>query len=65
MATARTRASHKYNIKTYEKIEVRVLKGRKQDIVDAAKAEGMSTSAYIVASIEEKMTRGKVLRDGG
>ena len=65
MATAKTRAVEKYNNKTYDRVTFRVSKGRKQEIDNAARKAGMSTTAFIVASVEEKMMRGKVLRDGG
>jgi uncharacterized protein (DUF1778 family) len=59
MPTNRTLAVRKYNAKTYERVSFRVKKGQQQEIINAAKEAGLSTNAFIVAAIEEKMARDK------
>ena len=58
MATeSKLRAVERYNNKNYERFTVRVRKGRKSEIDDYAKLQGMSTNAFINAAIDEKMER--------
>lgn len=45
----------RYNRKTYDQVNIRVKKGDKERITEAAKATGMSLNAYVVEAIEEKM----------
>lgn len=57
ISEARHRANEKYNAKAYEEIKVRVLKGQKEVIQDAARSKGESVNAYIVKAITERMER--------
>lgn len=63
MQNAQTRASAKYNAKTYEEIKIRVYKGQKDQIAAHAASKGMSLNAYInaliAADMGEKLTRPK------
>lgn len=56
MPTAKTRAVRKFNAKSYDRIEVIVRKGEKQEIADYAKSLGMTTNGFIVAAIKKAMT---------
>lgn len=58
MPTARTKANRRYNLKTYDRIEFTVPKGKKEELVAAATAEGMSMNAFIKAALSEKIARG-------
>lgn len=44
----------KYNKEKYEQIIVRVPKGTKDKIKEAAEAAGMSMTAYILEAVKEK-----------
>lgn len=46
---------HQYTREHYDRIGVTVRKGMKEQIDEAARAEGISTSAYIVKAIEAYM----------
>ena len=50
-----TKASAKYNAKTYEEIKVRVYKGQKSQIQTYAEAQGMSLNGYINKLIADDM----------
>ena len=45
----------RYNRKTYDQINIRVKKGEKEKITEAAQKADMSLNAYVVEAIEEKM----------
>lgn len=47
----------RYEDKAYDKVLVRMPKGRKAEIQSHAEAQGQSTNAYINAAIDEKMER--------
>lgn len=49
----------RWNAKAYDEIKVRVQKGQKDQIQDAAAAAGMSVNAYINAAITEKIDRDR------
>ena len=61
MPNAQTRASAKYNAKTYEEMKIRVYKGQKYQIAAHAASKGMSLNAYInaliAADMGEKLTK--------
>ena len=61
MSNAQTRASAKYNAKTYEEMKIRVYKGQKDQISAHAASKGMSLNAYInaliAADMGEKLTK--------
>lgn len=48
---------NKYNAEKYDQISIRVPRGEKGRIKQAADKEGMSMTAYIVSAIEEKMNK--------
>lgn len=55
MPTARTKATRKYNAKTYDRIEITVPKGDKEKIKTAAEQAGESVNSFINAAIQGKM----------
>lgn len=57
MPTAKTRAVRKYNEKTYDRIELKVLKGEKDKIKAAAEQAGESVNAFINTAIHERMQK--------
>ena len=59
MATskAQQKATAKYNAKSYDRIELRVKKGRKPELQAAAAALGCSLNEFINSAIEEKLER--------
>jgi uncharacterized protein (DUF1778 family) len=54
-------ASQRWNKRNYDEIKIRVPKGQKEVIRQAAEAESKSLNGYIIEAIEEKMGVG--LRD--
>lgn len=52
---AQKEATARYNKKAYDRIEVKVKKGRKDDIVAYAMAQGKSVNQFIVELIEREM----------
>lgn len=55
MTKPTTIVKDRYNRNAYDQINIRVKKGDKQKITEAAEKAGMSLNAYIVAAIDEKM----------
>lgn len=53
--TARTKANRKYNEKAYDRIELTVKKGEKENIKRCAESKGMSLNAYINSLIDKDM----------
>jgi uncharacterized protein (DUF1778 family) len=51
---AQKRATAKYNLKKYDRIYVRVLKGQKAEIEAMAAAEGKSLNQFIIDKIYGK-----------
>lgn len=47
---------NKYNAEKYDQVSIRVPRGEKERIKEAADRAGMSMAAYIMSAIEEKMT---------
>lgn len=54
---AQKRATAKYNAKAYERIELRVIKGRKEIISKVAEANGESVNGLINRAIERELER--------
>ena len=54
-AKASTIAKNKYNAKAYDRINLVVRKGQKEQIQEYAKEKGMSLNAYINALIQADM----------
>ena len=54
---ARVAANDRYNLKTYDNILVRVLKGRKADVQTHAKTRNESLNGFINRAIDETMER--------
>lgn len=55
LSEARKRANAKYNQKAYDRLEVKVKKGRKEEIREFAAAQGESLNAFINRAIAEAM----------
>lgn len=55
MAKSQTKASAKYNAKTYEEIKLRVKTGEKDIIKAYAESKGMSLNGFINQAIKEAM----------
>ena len=53
--------SNQRYLNTLDAIKVRVPKGKKKELKDAATAAGMSLNAFILSAVEEKLRR----TDGG
>ena len=52
---AQKEATARYNKKAYDRIEIKVKKGRKQDIVKYASNQKKSVNQFIVELIEKEM----------
>jgi predicted HicB family RNase H-like nuclease len=57
---ARMRANRKYNEKAYDRIELKVTKGKKADLQAHAERKGESLNGFVNRAIDEA-----VERDGG
>ena len=55
MGKASTKAQNKYIAKAYDRINLVLPKGRKDEIKDHAAARGQSVNGFIVEAITEKM----------
>lgn len=55
ISEARKRANAKYNLKAYDRIELKVTKGKKEEIRLFAQAQGESLNAFINRAIAEAM----------
>ena len=55
LSEARKRANAKYNLKAYDRVELKVAKGRKELIRSFAEANGESINAFINRAISEAM----------
>ena len=55
LSEARKRANAKYNQKAYDRIEVKVKKGKKEQIREFAESQGESINAFINRAIAEAM----------
>ena len=54
---ARVRANAKYNAKTYDRLELKVLKGNKAIIQDYCKNKNISVNNLITDLLQERLTR--------
>ena len=55
ISEARKRANAKYNLKAYDRIELKVAKGKKEEIRVFAEANGESINAFVNRAIAEAM----------
>ena len=55
ISEARKRANAKYNLKAYDRIELKVAKGKKEEIRLFAEANGESINAFVNRAISEAM----------
>lgn len=55
MPKAQTKASAKYNAKTYEEVKLRVFQGQKIQMQAFAESQGLSLNAYINKLIADDM----------
>ena len=55
ISKAQQNAVAKYNAKTYDRLELKVLKGKKQAITDIAKTKDKSLNGYIKEAVQEKI----------
>jgi len=57
VSEAQKKASAKYNLKTYDRIELKVKKGEKDSIKAHAEKQGESLNAFINRAISEAIAR--------
>ena len=57
ISEAQKKAVAKYNAKSYDRIELKVPKGKKQIIKDFADSRGKSLNGFVNEAIDEKMSR--------
>lgn len=55
LSEARKRANAKYNLKAYDRLEIKVKKGQKEEIRLYAQQNGESINAFINRAINEAM----------
>ena len=63
LSEARKRANAKYNQKAYDRVELKVKKGKKEEIRLFAESQGESLNAFINRAISEAMGETKPLRE--
>ena len=63
VSKAQQKAVAKYNAKAYDRIELKVPKGKKSVIKDAAQKRGESLNNYVNIAIDEKLERDKALEE--
>jgi predicted HicB family RNase H-like nuclease len=63
VSKAQQKAVAKYNAKTYDRIEVKVPKGKKEVIQDCALAAGKSLNESVATAIDERMERDSAAPD--
>lgn len=56
---AQNKATQKYVKNNYDRIELKVPKGKKQEIKDFATDKGQSLNGFVNEAIDEKMEREK------
>ena len=59
VSKAQQKAVHKYVKANYDRMELTVPKGRKDEIKAHAESRGQSVNSFIVAAIDEKMERDR------
>ena len=52
LTEARKRANKKYDAKTYEHLNIRLKKGKREEYKKKAEAEGLSLAQYVVNALE-------------
>lgn len=57
MGKASTKAQNKYIAKAYDRVNLTMPKGKKENVQAFAEAYGLSLNAFINAAIDEKMQR--------
>lgn len=57
MKNAQTDAKKRYNVKTYDRIEITVPKGDREIIAKAAESVGMSVNAFIKEALAERIAK--------
>ena len=57
ISESQRKAVAKYNAANYDRVELRLPKGKKEVVQDHATAVGMSLNAYINQAIDEKIER--------
>ena len=57
MSKTSSAVKRRYNAKTYDTIQMSIIKGRKDEIQRAAEAAGESLTAYIMGAVEARMTQ--------
>jgi len=57
VSKAQQKAVHNYVRKKYDRISITVVKGQREIIQNHARAIGQSINAYIVQSVQDRITR--------
>lgn len=57
LSEARIRANRKYNEKAYDRVELKVQKGKKADLQAHAKTQGESLNGFVNRAIDETVDR--------
>ena len=55
LSEAQKRAVAKYNAKSYDRLELKVIKGKKAAIQDIAEQQGKSVNSYIKEAVTDKI----------
>ena len=59
VSKAQKAATAKYEVKVYDKVLVRLPRGKKSEIEAAAKPKGQSVNGFISEAIDEKLRQDK------
>lgn len=62
---AQQRAVHKYVKNNYDRLELSVPKGEKEEIQQAAKQVGQSVNAYVYEAVKRRMEQEQATADPG
>ena len=62
---AQQRAVHKYVKNNYDRLELSVPKGEKEEIQQAAKQAGQSVNAYVYEAVKRRMEQEQATADPG
>ncbi|MDL2234350.1 hypothetical protein LJC63_12355 [Ruminococcaceae bacterium OttesenSCG-928-L11] len=57
LSEAQKKATAKYNAKTYDRLELKVPKGRKSELQDYAQAAGESLNQFVIKAVDERIER--------
>ncbi len=63
LSEARKKANAKYNAKAYDRIEIKVIKGRKAVLQSFAASKGESLNAFVNRAINETIERDASTED--